>query len=45
MEEPENSVLLRTCSHTTIPSTPTTTLFGYALKCDNVAISYTKTDH
>jgi len=43
MAEPEISVLLRTCSHTTIPSTPTTTLFGYALKCDNVAISYTKT--
>ena len=43
MAEPEISVLLRTCSHTTIPSTPTTSLFGYALKCDTVAISYTKT--
>ena len=43
MAEPEISVLLRTCSHTSIPSTPTTTLFGYALKCDNVSISYTKT--
>ena len=43
MAEPEISVLLRTCSHTSIPSTPTTSLFGYALKCDNVSISYTKT--
>ena len=43
MAEPEISVLLRTCKHTDIPSTPTTTLFGYALKCDNVAVSYTKT--
>jgi len=43
MAEPEISVLLRTCKHTDIPSTPTTTLFGYALKCDNVSISYAKT--
>ena len=43
MAEPEISVLLRTCPHTSIPSTPTTTAFGYALKCDNVSISYTKT--
>jgi len=43
MAEPEISVLLRTCSHEDIPSTPTTTLFGYALKCDNVSISYAKT--
>tara|TARA_R110000824_G_scaffold80015_2_gene201561 strand:+ start:2510 stop:3088 length:579 start_codon:yes stop_codon:yes gene_type:complete len=43
MAEPEIAVLLRTCKHTDIPSTPNTTLFGYALKCDNVVISYTKT--
>ena len=43
MAEPEISVLLRTCKHTDIPSTPTTTLFGYALKCDNISISYAKT--
>jgi len=43
MAEPEISVLLRTVSHTSIPSTPTITAFGYALKCDNVSISYTKT--
>jgi len=39
----ELAVLVRTCKHTSIPSTPTATNFGYALKCDNVAISYTKT--
>jgi len=39
----ELAVLIRTCQHTSIPSTPTTTSFGYALKCDNVAISYSKT--
>ena len=34
---------MRTCQHTAIPSTPTTTNFGYALKCDNISISYAKT--
>ena len=43
MAEPEIAVLLRTVPHGDIPSTPTTTAFGYALKCDNVSISYTKT--
>ena len=39
----ELAVLVRTCQHVNIPSTPTTTNFGYALKCDNVSISYSKT--
>ena len=44
MAEPEISVLLRTCPHSSIhETTPTATAFGYALKCDNVSISYTKT--
>ena len=43
MASPEIAVLLRTCTHTAIPSTPTTTNFGYALKCDNISISYAKT--
>ena len=46
MAEPEISVLLRTCSHSTIHETTPSFAnkqFGYALKCDNVSISYTKT--
>jgi len=43
MASPEIAVLLRTVPHGDIPSTPTITAFGYALKCDNVSISYTKT--
>ena len=43
MAAPEIAVLMRTCQHTAIPSTPTTTNFGYALKCDNASISYAKT--
>ena len=43
MAAPEIAVLLRTCKHTDIPSTPTTSNFGYALKCDNASISYAKT--
>ena len=41
MAEPEIAVLLRTCKHTNVGDSATQ--FGYALKCDNVAISYTKT--
>lgn len=43
MAAPEIAILLRTCKHDEIPDTPTTSNFGYALKCDNVSISYAKT--
>tara|TARA_R110002020_G_scaffold142207_2_gene314252 strand:- start:2502 stop:3068 length:567 start_codon:yes stop_codon:yes gene_type:complete len=41
MAAPEIAVLLRTCKHTNVGDSSTE--FGYALKCDNVSISYTKT--
>ena len=43
MAAPEGAILLRTCKHDQIPNTPTVTDFGYALKCENVSISYAKT--
>jgi len=41
MAEPEIAVLLRTCPHKNVGDSVDE--FGYALKCDNVSISYTKT--
>ena len=47
MAEPELAVLLRTCKHSEIDITSRKNAlpnkFGYALKCDNISISYTKT--
>ena len=48
MAEPEIAVLLRTCKHADINYTSRNSKhlpskFGYALKCDNVAVSYAKT--
>ena len=41
MAEPEIAVLLRTCKHENVGDSADE--FGYALKCDNVSISYAKT--
>ena len=47
MPAPELAVLLRTCKHSEIDITSRKNSipdkFGYALKCDNVSISYSKT--
>ena len=47
MAAPELAVLLRTCKHSEIDITSRKKdrpdKFGYALKCDNISISYTKT--
>ena len=47
MPTPELAVLLRTCKHSEIDITSRRNSipdkFGYALKCDNVSISYAKT--
>jgi len=47
MAAPDIAVLLRTCKHSEIDITSRKddipNKFGYALKCDNVAISYSKT--
>ena len=48
MAEPEIAVLLRTCKHSEIDVTSRNSKhlpdkFGYALKCDNISISYAKT--
>ena len=45
MAAPEIAVLLRPCKHVDITTTPhlVNKTYGYALKCDNVAISYAKT--
>lgn len=47
MAAPELAVLIRTCKHSDIDITSRKdgipNKFGYALKCDNVAISYSKT--
>ena len=47
MAAPELAVLLRTCKHSEIDATSRKNnipdKFGYALKCDNISISYSKT--
>jgi len=47
MAAPELAVLIRTCKHSEIDITSRKNnlpdKFGYALKCDNISISYTKT--